>query len=37
MIILFITIIAAILAAAFIISCVIGAWQLVSWCLGRLQ
>ena len=34
MIILFITIVAAILFAAFLIACAIGAWQLVSWILG---
>jgi hypothetical protein len=36
MMLLFITIVAAILAAAFVIACVIGAWQLMSWCIGRL-
>lgn len=37
MIVLFLTIVAAILVAAFLICCAIGAWQLLSWCFGRLQ
>jgi len=37
MILLFITVVAAILFAAFLIACVIGAWQIASWVLQRLQ
>jgi len=37
MIVLFITIVAAILFAAFLICCVIGAWQLLGWLVSKCQ